>query len=131
MAATVEDPAAGVIRADNYKIANEMSNYNEVVHDAALADTAEHNMGVREAFRIHKKAVMWSVLLSAALIMEGYDVVVVSLISIATNIPPSLIQIASFYAQPAFLKRFGVADPATGELGIPADWQAGLGNGSR
>ncbi|KAJ6628583.1 trehalose transport-related protein [Mycena sp. CBHHK59/15] len=114
MAANVEDPAAGVLRADNQKIAHEISNYAEVIHDAAQADKAEHNMSIREAFRIHKKAVFWSMMLSAALIMEGYDVVV----------------IASFYGQPAFLKRFGVVNPATGAHVIPAPWQSGLGNGS-
>ncbi|KAJ7840999.1 maltose permease [Mycena leptocephala] len=96
MVANSEDPAAGV------------------THDAAQADLAEHNMSIREALLIHRKAVMWSMVLSAALIMEGYDVVV----------------IASFYEQPAFLKRFGVVNPATGEKLIPAPWQSGLGNGS-
>ncbi|KAJ7723507.1 maltose permease [Mycena maculata] len=114
MAANPEDPSGGVIRADNTRLAQELDNYAEVIHDAAKADYAEHNMSIREAFRIHKKAVFWSILLSAALIMEGYDVVV----------------IASFYEQPAFLKRFGVVNPATGLKVIPAPWQSGLGNGS-
>ncbi|KAJ7488343.1 trehalose transport-related protein [Mycena latifolia] len=112
--AAFEDPAAGVLRTDNARLAHEIDNYAEVTRDAALADYAEHNMSVREAFRIHKKAVFWSVVLSAALIMEGYDVVV----------------IASFYAQPAFLRRFGVLNPKSGLNVIPAPWQSGLGNGS-
>ncbi|KAJ7640618.1 hypothetical protein B0H17DRAFT_960279, partial [Mycena rosella] len=85
-----------------------------VTRDAAQADYAERNMSVREAFRIHKKAVFWSVVLSAALIMEGYDVVVIT----------------SFYGQPAFLRRFGVLNPASGKIVIPAPWQSGLVNGS-
>ncbi|KAJ7152083.1 trehalose transport-related protein [Mycena filopes] len=109
-----EDPAAGVLRTDNARLAHEIANYAEVTHDAAKADQAEHDMSIREALRIHKKAVLWSVVLSAALIMEGYDVVV----------------IGSFYEQPAFLKRFGVVNPATGQKLIPAPWQSGLSNGS-
>ncbi|KAJ7764394.1 maltose permease [Mycena metata] len=114
MAAYAEDPSSGVLRTDNARLAHEIANYAEVTHDAAKADEAEHNMPIREAFRIHKKAVFWSVVLSAALIMEGYDVVV----------------IGSFYEQPAFLKRFGVVNPATGQKLIPAPWQSGLSNGS-
>ncbi|KAJ6518515.1 trehalose transport-related protein [Mycena vulgaris] len=114
MAANLEDPAAGVLRTDNARLAHEIDNYAEVTRDAAQADLAEHNMSIRDALRIHKKAVIWSVVLSAALIMEGYDVVV----------------IASFYGQPAFLNRFGVVNPATGVKVIPAPWQSGLGNGS-
>ncbi|KAJ6571319.1 trehalose transport-related protein [Mycena capillaripes] len=116
MASIPVDPAGGahVLRTDNAQLAHEITNYAEVTHDAAQADEAEHNMSIREAFRIHKKAVFWSVVLSAALIMEGYDVVV----------------IGSFYEQPAFLKRFGVVNPATGDKLIPAPWQSGLGNGS-
>ncbi|KAJ7121612.1 maltose permease [Mycena epipterygia] len=114
MAANPEDPSAGVLHADNARLAHEIDNYAEVIKDAAMADEAEHKMSIRDALRIHKKAVIWSMVLSAALIMEGYDVVV----------------IASFYGQPAFLKRFGVEDPATGLNVIPAPWQSGLGNGS-
>ncbi|KAJ7091711.1 maltose permease [Mycena crocata] len=114
MAANPEDRASGVLRTDNTRIAHDIDNYADVVKDAAQADAAEHNMSIREAFGIHKKAIFWSMMLSAALIMEGYDVVV----------------IASFYGQPAFLKRFGVENPATGLNVIPAPWQSGLGNGS-
>ncbi|KAF7350122.1 Maltose permease [Mycena venus] len=114
MAANPEDPSAGVLRADNAKLAHEIDNYAEVIHDAAQADQAEHTMSIRDALRIHKKAVIWSMVLSAALIMEGYDVVV----------------IGSFYEQPAFLKRFGIVNPATGQKLIPAPWQSGLSNGS-
>ncbi|CAK5266568.1 unnamed protein product [Mycena citricolor] len=106
-----EDAQGGVVRVDNTRLA--IDNYAEVIKDAAAADAADHKLSVREAFRIYRKAVIWSALLSAALIMDGYDVVV----------------IASFYEQPAFLKRFGVTDNA-GHRTIPAPWQSGLGNGS-
>jgi SP family general alpha glucoside:H+ symporter-like MFS transporter len=47
------------------------------IKDAAQADEIEHKQTLREAFAIHKKAIFWSMALSAALIMEGYDVVVI------------------------------------------------------
>ncbi|KAJ6503790.1 maltose permease [Mycena sanguinolenta] len=114
MASNIEDPSSGVLRTDNAELAHEIENYVDVIKDAAQNDEVEHRQTVRQAWAIHKKAVFWSVVLSAALVMEGYDVVV----------------IASFYEQPAFLKRFGSVNPATGGLVIPAPWQSGLGNGS-
>lgn len=42
-----------------------------VAKDAAIADAQEHQNTVKEAFRIHKKAIFWSMALSGALIMEG------------------------------------------------------------
>ncbi|KAF7291275.1 Maltose permease [Mycena indigotica] len=106
-----EDPAVGVLHTHAQL---EIDNYAEVVKGAAANDEAEHKQTLREAFRIHKKAVFWSVVLSAALIMEGYDVVV----------------IASFYEHPAFLNRFGIYDETAKRRLIPAPWQSGLGNGS-
>ncbi|TXT04231.1 hypothetical protein VHUM_04229 [Vanrija humicola] len=73
-------------------------------------------MTIKDGWRTHRKAIMWSMLLSGALIMEGYDVVV----------------IGSFYGHPAFLRRFGVPAPGANEVGyiIPAEWQSALSNGS-
>lgn len=87
----------------------------QVIHDAAKADATEHKMTLLQAFKSHRRAIFWSMALSAALIMEGYDVVV----------------IASFYGHPAFLKRFGVLVPGTtDQFVIPAEWQSALSNGS-
>ncbi|KAF9457582.1 trehalose transport-related protein [Collybia nuda] len=104
---------AGVIYADNDKIAQVLD--TQVIKDGAKADKAEHDMSLLEAFHVHKKAIFWSMALSGALIMEGYDVVV----------------IGSYYGHPAFLKRFGVPTAAS-ENGyvIPAEWQSALSNGS-
>lgn len=38
----------------------------DAVKDAALADEAEHNMTLRQAFHAHKKAIFWSMALSGA-----------------------------------------------------------------
>jgi SP family general alpha glucoside:H+ symporter-like MFS transporter len=102
-----------VVVADNDNLMRTLD--EKVIKDAAKADAAEHQMTLSEAFHMHKKAIFWSMALSGALIMEGYDVVV----------------IGSFYGQPNFLKRFGVpfAGSQNGYV-IPAKWQSALSNGS-
>ncbi|KAH8827910.1 maltose permease [Flagelloscypha sp. PMI_526] len=86
-----------------------------VVSEAAKGDAAEHQMTLGEAWRSHRAAVLWSMGLSAALIMEGYDVIVIS----------------SFYGHPAFLKRFGYVREGTATgYAISAEWQSALNNGS-
>lgn len=103
--------AADVIVADNDDLAQKLETHT--FRDAAKADEVEHLMTLGEAWRIHKKAILWSMSLSRALIMEGYDVVV----------------IGSFYGQPNFLKRFGtyvgkeVAPNSPNGYIIPAEWQ--------
>lgn len=49
----------------------------ETAQDAAAADEIEHKQTLAQAFAVHKKAIFWSMALSGALIMEGYDVVVI------------------------------------------------------
>jgi SP family general alpha glucoside:H+ symporter-like MFS transporter len=79
MSTTLESQASpGVVRNTNVGLADNIENYSHLVKDAAEADKAEHEMTARQALKIHKKAVFWSMALSAALIMEGYDVVIVS-----------------------------------------------------
>lgn len=66
-------------------------------------------MKLRHAFSIYPKAIAWSVILSSAIIMEGYDTAV----------------LGSYYAFPPFLRKFGVPTP-DGGLTIPPSWQNGL-----
>ncbi|PNH77439.1 hypothetical protein VD0001_g163 [Verticillium dahliae] len=72
----------------------------------------EHNLTLREAIRRYPQAVLWSVLLSASIIMEGYDIVLIS----------------SFFTSPAFRRRYGEYVPRTGTYEITASWQNGLSN---
>jgi hypothetical protein len=65
----------GVIVADNERLAHIIN--EDTIKSGAKADAAEHTMSLWDAFRIHKKAIFWSMALSGALIMEGYDVVVI------------------------------------------------------
>jgi SP family general alpha glucoside:H+ symporter-like MFS transporter len=67
------DPDTAVIVAENDHLAVD----EKVISDAAKADDAEHNMSLWDVFQANKRAIFWSMALSAALIMEGYDVVVI------------------------------------------------------
>lgn len=83
--------------------------------DTSLAREAaeqEHSMTLVQAVRKYHTAVLWSLLLSTSIIMEGYDIVLLS----------------SFFAQPSFSKRYGEFDAATDSYQINASWQNGLTN---
>lgn len=71
----IHDAPGNVIVADNNEILRKLN--ANTISDAAKADEIEHKMTLREAFKTHKKAIFWSMALSGALIMEGYDVVVI------------------------------------------------------
>ena len=72
----------------------------------------EHKMGLWEAMKIYPGAITWSVLLSTAIIMEGYDIVL----------------IGNLMGQPSFQQYYGTYRGE--ELGyqISAPWQSGIGN---
>ncbi|OCF32008.1 hypothetical protein I317_06706 [Kwoniella heveanensis CBS 569] len=64
-----------------------------------------------QAWRNHGRAAGWSIFLTSALLMEGFDTAIIN----------------SFFALPAFLNSFGVKGK-NGKLAIPADYQGGLVN---
>ena len=82
--------------------------------DAKVATQAEQVMTVREAIRKYPKAVAWSMLLSSAIAMEGFDIVLIS----------------AFFAYPEFQKKYGEITPK-GTYQVSAPWQAGLSNAAR
>jgi SP family general alpha glucoside:H+ symporter-like MFS transporter len=84
---------------------------DNVVHDAKIATEKEHNMSLWRGLKLYPKAVGWSILISTAIIMEGYDVVLMG----------------SFYGYPAFNKKYGHL-MSNGSYGLSAAWQAGLSN---
>ena len=69
---------------------------------------AEKNMPLKECMRYHWRALLWGMVLSLALVMDGYDGAVT----------------LSFFALPAFKEEFGTV--VDGKLGIPGNWQAAL-----
>lgn len=46
-----------------------------LANDAAKATEAEHSMSLREGIRTYPKAIGWSVLISTAIVMEGFDTI--------------------------------------------------------
>ncbi|KAL2814239.1 general substrate transporter [Aspergillus cavernicola] len=77
------------------------------------ATNSELQMGLVEAIRLYPMAVVWSVGLSTAVIMEGYSVMLLS----------------SFYALPEFNRKYGQL-LQDGTHVIPAPWKSGLSNGA-
>ncbi|EED20771.1 MFS alpha-glucoside transporter, putative [Talaromyces stipitatus ATCC 10500] len=86
---------------------------NLILH-AQESDAADRKLTIRQALAKYPKAVFWAMFLSTSLIMEGYDVVIIT----------------SFYGQSQFQKRFGSFSPNTGTWSISAEWQSGLSNSS-
>jgi SP family general alpha glucoside:H+ symporter-like MFS transporter len=81
---------------------------------AKQAAIDEHALTLWSALQKYPKAVMWSILVSTAIIMEGYDIVLIT----------------SLFAQPAFLQRYGEHVAGTDTYSLSAAWQAGLSNGT-
>jgi len=79
----------------------------------ADAQAQEHHLSFFQALKLYPKGVFWSIALSTAVIMEGYD----------TKL------IGTLFAQPAFQKAYGHLAKA-GSYQISAPWQTGLSNGS-
>ncbi|KAH8798619.1 general substrate transporter [Xylogone sp. PMI_703] len=94
----------------DHDCANE-SNINALAEQAAID---EHLLTVVDAVRRYPQAIMWSILVSTAIIMEGYDIVLIS----------------SFFGLPSFTKKYGSFVNHTSGYQISAAWQAGLSNGT-
>ncbi|KFY96603.1 hypothetical protein V501_00178 [Pseudogymnoascus sp. VKM F-4519 (FW-2642)] len=80
---------------------------------AKIATEKELRMSLSEALRRYPKAIGWSILLSTAVVMEGYD----------------LLLITSFLAFLPWTTKYGQRQP-DGSYQLSAAWQAGLYNGA-
>lgn len=111
------EPAEALHVHMDYEKARKMSvqnpNIGTITREAAAATEAEHQMGIWRSLTLYPKAVGWSVLLSTAIIMEGFDVVL----------------IANLFAYPPFQRKFGQLQP-DGTYQLTAAWQSGLSNGA-
>lgn len=96
------------------KIASAVGDYKGLVHDASQATRREKSMGIMEAIRAYPMAVLYSVGISLAIVMEGYDTML----------------LGNFYAQPAFQKKFGTCKE-DGSCQLTSAWQTGLANGTQ
>jgi SP family general alpha glucoside:H+ symporter-like MFS transporter len=83
-----------------------------MLHDSHAAGEAERELKLWASLKLYPKAVGWSILLSTAIIMEGFDTVL----------------IGTLYAYPPFQRDFGVKQP-DGSYQLTAAWQSGLSNG--
>ena len=81
--------------------------------DAAGAAANEQNQTFWQAIHQYPKAVGWSVLLSTAIVMEGYDTLL----------------LGNLYGLAQFQQRYGYLQP-NGDHVIPASWRSGLNNGA-
>jgi hypothetical protein len=105
----------------------------EVTEEARLATHKEHNLSVRQGLKAYRKAIGWSILMSSAVIMEGYDTILVSLCFICASWYAfsakcfeqnwAYLQIGSYLGFGSFNNTFGnqVVD---GVPSITAPWQA-------
>ncbi|KAK4238932.1 general substrate transporter [Achaetomium macrosporum] len=85
------------------------------VVEAKHATDKEHQMSLLTALKLYPKAIGWSVLVSATIIMEGYD----------------LALLGNLYASPSFNRKFGEYDATSKKYVVSAAWQSGLSNGAR
>lgn len=81
----------------------------EQEEDAARGNATEAKLTLTQALSYYKKAVMWSLIVSMATIMESYMLILVN----------------SFYAYPQFLSTFGEKLPS-GSYTISTSWQISL-----
>ncbi|KAL4878816.1 general substrate transporter [Aspergillus karnatakaensis] len=107
-----KDAAVGVSPVE--KLAESNPKFGIITAEAKQATDAEQALSVREAIRKYPMAIAWSVMISSAIAMEGYDKVLVN----------------QFFAFPAFVQKYGKLGE-DGKHTISAPWQAGLGNGAR
>ncbi|SGZ58098.1 CIC11C00000001604 [Sungouiella intermedia] len=105
------------------RISDDSLNKTDRIHDvmpvldveANDATETEHALTIREALKTHTWAVLWSAVMSATIIMEGYDNIL----------------IGSFYAYPSFQKKYG--QPTHGDetnYQLTGPWQVGLSTAS-
>lgn len=51
---------------------------HDLIRHAQEADAADRKLTIKEAVKKYKRACFWAMILSGSLIMEGYDLVIVS-----------------------------------------------------
>ncbi|BGP57042.1 hypothetical protein JCM8202v2_004680 [Rhodotorula sphaerocarpa] len=82
--------------------------------DTPLPKSPGSALSLREAFKVWRFGVCWSLVLSMAVIMESYDTILLN----------------SLYANPIFQRDYGVRQPS-GKYIIPTKWQSALGSGTQ
>jgi SP family general alpha glucoside:H+ symporter-like MFS transporter len=96
------------------KMSKNIDNFGEITENAQAATSFEHEMTFSDALKLYPKAIGFSVILSLAIVMEGYDTAL----------------LGSFYGYPVFQERFGVR-LGDGSFQVTSSWQYGLQNGAQ
>ncbi|KAJ5929889.1 hypothetical protein N7454_006839 [Penicillium verhagenii] len=109
----MEDLKAATHVEHKLAMAERIPDFPNLIEKARRASNFEHHLTNWDAFKQFPKAVLFSFVLSLAIIMEGYD----------TSL------LGSFYAYPTFQKRFGVPSKEGGYQ-VTSNWQTGLQNGT-
>lgn len=86
---------------------------NNAIMNSKYGLEEEKSIGVLEAIRNYPKEIMWACVFCIGVVMSGYDAQIIS----------------SFYALPAFQKKFG-EEISPGDFQISAPWQTALSMGS-
>nr|XP_036582141.1 MFS sugar transporter [Colletotrichum truncatum]KAF6790801.1 MFS sugar transporter [Colletotrichum truncatum] len=79
------------------------------IFEAKQASDDEHAQTLLQALSQNRKAVLWSVLISMSIVMEGYDVILIN----------------NFFAYPEFKKKYGSYYEGIGYQ-VSGPWQTGL-----
>jgi SP family general alpha glucoside:H+ symporter-like MFS transporter len=82
--------------------------------DAKHASDEEHSQTLFQALRANRNAVIWSMVLSMSIVMEGYDTILMG----------------NFFGYPQFAKKYGHNYGGTIGYQVSAPWQSGLNMGS-
>lgn len=114
MAQSTTHPEKTTLAHDEEAVRVASSSPKTTLQDVQDATDHEVHMSLLQGIKLYPKAVAWSLFLSSAVIMEGFDTVLMN----------------SFYAQPQFQQKFG-SQNAAGEYYITPAWQAGLSNAVR
>lgn len=99
-------------RSGSMDLSAAVPEFRDLTVSAGAATRAEQKMTFLGGCQLYPKAIAWSIVLSSAIIMEGYGTTL----------------IFSFFTLPLFQRLYG--QPVHGSYQISSPWQAGLANGA-
>jgi len=65
------------LRADHDEAAR-LKAMDRVIQGAKMATEREHKMTLMQGIRLYPKAILWSILISTCIVMEGYDICLIN-----------------------------------------------------
>ncbi|EMD60269.1 hypothetical protein GGP41_009657 [Bipolaris sorokiniana] len=110
----VSAQTAAVVPRQNSAGDGDPSTKQQLVEAAVASSEAEIKLPRMELFKRYRPAIIYSALLSLALVMEGMDVGLIN----------------NFFAHPAYRRRFGNDYNVKGELVVSTQWQTIIGAGN-